>query len=125
MNEQMNEKKIRWNIPKAMACVYQALKESKLKIKKTKPYTTAMENLKTLYNLNQTQLWLLCIICENYFEEEDSTSMKDVSYTLKVPLHFFRKHLFNIYTIYIIGNIKQCVFVLVTDGCFTRNPCWQ
>ena len=86
MNEQMNEKKIRWNIPKAMACVYQALKESKLKIKKTKPYTTAMENLKTLYNLTQTQIWLLCIICENYFEEEDSTSMKDVSYTLKVPV---------------------------------------
>lgn len=86
MNEQMNEKKIRWNIPKAMACVYQTLKESKLKIKKTKPYTTAMENLKTLYNLNQTQIWLLCIICENYFEEEDSTSMKDVSYTLKVPV---------------------------------------
>lgn len=53
--DEMNEKKIRWNIPKAMACVYQTLKESKLKIKKTKTYTTAMENLKTLYNLNQTQ----------------------------------------------------------------------
>ena len=40
--EQMNEKKIRWNISKAMACVYQALNDSRLKIKKTKQYTSAM-----------------------------------------------------------------------------------
>jgi AAA+ superfamily predicted ATPase len=82
----MNEKKIRWNIPKAMACVYQMLNGSKLSIKKTKPYTTAMENLKNLYNLTQTQTWLLCIICEWYFEEEESTSMKEISYALKVPV---------------------------------------
>ena len=68
--DEMNEKKIRWNIPKAMACVYQGLDDSKLKIKKTKPYTTAMENLKTLYNLTQIQTWLLCIICERYFEDD-------------------------------------------------------
>ena len=86
MEEQMNEKKIRWNIPKAMACVYQALEKSKLKIKKTKPYSTAMENLKTLYKLTQAQTWLLCIICERYFEDEDSSSMKDVSSSLKVPV---------------------------------------
>ena len=84
--DEMNEKKIRWNISKAMACVYQVLNESKLKIKKTKSYTTAMENLKTLYNLSQIQIWLLCIICERYFEDEDSSSMKDISYTLKVPV---------------------------------------
>jgi len=86
LEEQMNEKKIRWNIPKAMACVYQALEKSKLKIKKTKPYSTAMENLKTLYKLTQAQTWLLCIICERYFEDEDSSSMKDVSSSLKVPV---------------------------------------
>lgn len=86
MEVKMNEKKIRWNIPKAMACVYQALEESKLKIKKTKPYSTAMENLKTLYKLTQAQTWLLCIICERYFEDEDSSSMKDVSSSLKVPV---------------------------------------
>ncbi|MBQ5471087.1 MAG: hypothetical protein IIT58_03680 [Treponema sp.] len=45
MKEEKNEKKIRWNISKAMACVYQALDESKLRINKTKSYTTAMENL--------------------------------------------------------------------------------
>ena len=45
MEEQLKEKKIRWNISKAMACVYQALDESKLRINKTKSYTTAMENL--------------------------------------------------------------------------------
>lgn len=84
--EQMNEKKIRWNISKAMACVYQALNDSRLKIKKTKQYTSAMENLKSLYKLNQTQVWLLCIICERYFEDDDSTSMKNIAYTIAVPV---------------------------------------
>ena len=84
--EQMNEKKIRWNISKAMACVYQALNDSRLKIKKTKQYTSAMENLKALYKLNQTQVWLLCIICERYFEDDDSTSMKNIAYTIAVPV---------------------------------------
>ena len=32
--EQMNAKKIRWNISKAMACVYKTLNNSSLKIKK-------------------------------------------------------------------------------------------
>ena len=86
MEVKMNEKKIRWNIPKAMACVYQVLDESQLKIKKTKSYSTAMENLKTLYKLTQAQTWLLCIICERFFEDEDSSSMKNVSSTLKVPV---------------------------------------
>ena len=84
--EQMNDKKIRWNISKAMACVYQALNDSRLKIKKTKQYTSAMENLKALYKLNQTQVWLLCIICERYFEDDDSTSMKNIAYTIAVPV---------------------------------------
>ena len=84
--EQMNEKKIRWNISKAMACVYQALNDSRLKIKKTKQYTSAMENLKSLYKLNQTQVWLLSLICERYFEDDDSTSMKNISYTIDIPV---------------------------------------
>ena len=86
MTEQKNEKKIRWNIPKAMACVYEALNDSKLKIKKTQKYTTAMENLQALYKLNQTQVWILSIICERYFEDDDSTSMKNIAYTISVPV---------------------------------------
>ena len=49
--EQMNAKKIRWNISKAMACVYQALNDSRLKIKKTKQYTSAMENQREIDRL--------------------------------------------------------------------------
>ena len=84
--EQMNEKKIRWNISKAIACVYQALNDSKLKVKKTKAYTTAMENLMSLYKINQTQVWILSIICERYFEDDDSTSMKNIAYTISIPV---------------------------------------
>ena len=84
--EQMNEKKIRWNISKAIACVYQTLNDSKLKVKKTKAYTTAMENLMSLYKINQTQVWILSIICERYFEDDDSTSMKNIAYTISIPV---------------------------------------
>ena len=86
MEEQLNEKKIRWNISKAMACVYEALEESKLKIKKTKAYTTAMEDLKTLYNLDQTQVWILCLACERHFECDDSLSLQNISSELHIPV---------------------------------------
>lgn len=88
MEEQKKEKTIRWNISKAMACVYQTLFESKLKIKKTKEYTTAMERLQGLYNLTQTQVWLLCIISERYYEELDSSTMKDIADALKIPVMY-------------------------------------
>ncbi len=86
MEEQMNEKKIRWNISKAMSCVYQTLNDSKLRIKKTKAYNTAMGNFKTLYNINQIQVWILCLACERYFEREDSISLQNISGELGVPV---------------------------------------
>lgn len=86
MEEQMNEKIIRWNVSKAMSCVYQKLNDSKLRIKKTKAYSTAMEKLKTLYKLNHTQIWILCLACERYFECEDSISLKNISSELSVPV---------------------------------------
>ena len=86
MEEQLKEKKIRWNISKAMSSVYQSLNDSKLKIKKTKAYSAAMDNLKTLYNLNQTQIWILCLACERYFECEDSISLKNISGELGLPV---------------------------------------
>ena len=78
MEEQLKEKKIRWNISKAMSSVYQSLNGSKLKIKKTKTYNAAMENLKALYNINQIQVWILCLACERYFEREDSISLQNI-----------------------------------------------
>ncbi|WP_296014734.1 ATP-binding protein [uncultured Treponema sp.] len=86
MEEVLKEKKIRWNISKAMSSVYQSLNDSRLKIKKTKAYSAAMENLKTLYNLNQIQVWILCLVCESYFEYEDSFSLKNISRKLDVPV---------------------------------------
>ena len=84
MNEQMNEKKIRWNISNAMACVYGALKDSKLKTKKTKQYTTAMEKLTNLYKLSQTQIWIICIVCDKYIAYRDSSTMRDICNIIKV-----------------------------------------
>lgn len=84
--DEMKEKKIRWNISKAMSSVYQSLNGSKLKIKKTKTYSAAMEKLKALYNINQIQVWILCLACERYFEREDSISLLDISGELGVPV---------------------------------------
>ena len=86
MEEQLKEKKIRWNISKAMSSVYQSLNGSKLKIRKTKTYSAAMENLKALYNISQIQVWILCLACERYFEREDSISLQNISGELGVPV---------------------------------------
>ena len=84
--DEMKEKKIRWNISKAMSSVYQSLNGSNLKIKKTKIYSVAMENLKALYNISQIQVWILCLVCERYFEREDSSSLQNISGKLGVPV---------------------------------------
>ncbi len=84
MEGQMKEKKIRWNISKAMACVNEALKESKLKIKPTMQYKKSMTRLQELYNLKQTQVWILCLTCEIYFTKNFTTDMKNLASELKV-----------------------------------------
>ena len=84
--DEMKEKKINWNISKAMSSVYQSLNGSKLKINKTKAYSAAMEKLKALYNINQIQVWILCLACERYFEREDSISLQNISEELGVPI---------------------------------------
>ncbi|MBO4638895.1 MAG: ATP-binding protein [Treponema sp.] len=82
--EQMNEKKIRWNISKAMACVFETFKDSKLKIKKTKQYTIAMEKLTDLYKLSQIQIWIICVVCDKYIAYHDSSSIRDICNTIAV-----------------------------------------
>ena len=89
MNEEnevkVNAKKIRWNIPLAMSCVFEALRKSKLNPKKSQKYLTAFERLKDLYKLTQNQVWLLCITCEHFIENDDSTSVSDAADILLVP----------------------------------------
>ena len=84
-NELKNAKKIRWNISMAMSCVFEALWKSKLKIKKSKKYETAMERLKDLYKLTQTQVWILCIVCERYVEDDGSSSLCNMADIMSVP----------------------------------------
>lgn len=84
MDEEMIEIKVKWNISKAIACVFGALKESKLRIKKTKQYTVSMEKLTNLYKLSQTQIWIICIVCDKYIAFHDSCTMKDICNTLEV-----------------------------------------
>ena len=86
MNENNEVQKIRWNIAKAMSCVYETLKGSKLKIKENKQYETAADRLKKLYNISLTQVWILSYVCERYLEEDDSTGMKNIAPFLDVPV---------------------------------------
>ncbi len=91
MNEEMEEqkknnaKKVRWNIAMAMSCVFTALRKSKLKPKKSKKYAEALERLKAFYKLTGTQIWILCLICERYVEDDDTSSLSDLSDILDVP----------------------------------------
>lgn len=77
MKEQMRNKKIRWNIAKAITCVFQALDGSKLNVSKTRAYNSAMEKLAALYQLNQKQVWILCLTCKTFFESGNGCEMRD------------------------------------------------
>ncbi len=76
--------KIRWSVSKAMSCVFDALKKSKLRVKKTKAYSSAISRLCKLYGLSQTQVWILCMVCDRYVSRDDSFIMSNFSDVLEV-----------------------------------------
>ena len=76
--------KIRWSVSKAMSCVFDALKDSHLRIKKTKNYSNALARLCKLYDISQTQVWILCMVCDRYIARDDSFIMKNFSDVLDV-----------------------------------------
>lgn len=76
--------KIRWSVSKAMSCVFDALKKSKLRIKKTRAYSSAISRLCKLYGLSQTQVWILCMVCDRYVSRDDSFIMSNFSDVLEV-----------------------------------------
>ena len=76
--------KIKWNVPKAMSCVFAVLTKSKLRIKKTKAYSTAINRLCKMYGLSQTQVWILCMVCDRWIARDDSFIMKNFSDVLEV-----------------------------------------
>ena len=85
MEKRSEEKKVRWSISNAMSCVYEAIQNSKLQVKRTKVYDTAIERLGNLYGLSAVQAWILCIACERYLDEDESTSMQELAMEVKVP----------------------------------------
>ena len=76
--------KIRWSVSKAMSCVFDALKKSKLRIKKTRAYSSAISRLCKLYGLSQVQVWILCMVCDRYVSRDDSFIMSNFSDVLEV-----------------------------------------
>ena len=82
MEKQIVEKKLRWSVAKAMSCVCETVHNSKLRIKETNDYKKAMERLTSLYDLTAVRIWILCIVCERYFDRNTSTSMKNLSDTV-------------------------------------------
>ena len=86
MEKQLKEKKIRWSISKAMSCVYEVLKESKLKIKATQQYKTAIDRLTKLYGLTPLQVWVLCLTCEYFVEHDDSSTLCNLADIVDVPV---------------------------------------
>lgn len=76
--ENNEAKKIRWNVSNAMEIVCEELKGSKLKIKETELYKTAMQRLMTYFNATKVQIWLICLVCDFYVENEDSMDMRNL-----------------------------------------------
>ena len=85
MEKQIVEKKLRWSVAKAMACVCETVHNSKLRIKETNDYKKAMERLTSLYGLTAVRIWILCLVCERYFNSNNSTSMRDLSEAVGTP----------------------------------------
>lgn len=84
MEEQIRPRKIRWNIANTMATVCNVLRKSKLNIKITEKYNSAMERLSTLYNLTKVQVWILCLSCERSIDDDDSGSIRDFAEILNI-----------------------------------------
>ena len=129
MEGQMKEKKIRWNISKAMSCVCQTLNGSKLKIKPTAQYKSSMEKLQKLYNLSQTQVWILCLTCEDYIQDEDSISMQNLSESLLVSaleIMKWKEDIDKLIELGFLENDRYRKFQPVSDFCYSlyHNTCF-
>ena len=79
------DKKIRWCVATAMCDVYDGICNSKLKVRQTVKYKLAIKRLCELYNLSETQVWILCVACENYIDEVGDTTLKNLGDSLRIP----------------------------------------
>lgn len=71
-------KKLRWSVSDAVAAVTDCIRDSKLVVKKTKAYETAMGRLREFFHFNDIEdekewtqkIWILCITLHHYFASE-------------------------------------------------------
>ncbi len=129
MEGQMKEKKIRWNISKAMSCVCQTINNSNLKIKPTVQYKSSMEKLQNLYNLSQTQVWILCLTCDDYIQDEVSISIQNLSESLNVSaleIMKWKEDIDKLIELGFLENDRYRKFQPVSDFCYSlyHNTCF-
>ncbi len=91
-----------------------------------------MERLKSLYNLNQTQIWILCLTCESYIQDEDSMVMHNLSESLNVSALEIMKWMEDIDKLIELGFFEKFkyrnsyTFQPVRDFCYSlyHNTCF-
>lgn len=71
--EENKKNKVKWNISNALATVYEKIHQSKLRFRKNEKYNEAMNRLQNYFGINETQTWLMSILCAFYFECPDSS----------------------------------------------------
>lgn len=103
MKEELKTQKIRWNISQAMSCIFEKLSKSNCKTKKG--YKQSLEKLMKLYNLNQTQTWILCMTCERFIESGTFSTLRDLADILDVPAMSIMKWKSE------IDELVDCVFL--------------
>lgn len=65
--------KVKWSVSGAISTVYEKLHESKLRFRKNEKYVEAMKRLGDYFGTNDTQTWILCLVCALYFDCPDTT----------------------------------------------------
>ena len=81
-----SQKKLRWNISKAMGVVVEKLIDSELKFDRTADYRKAVERISNLYGLSsEEQVWILCLSCAISFEEDNILALVDISKRVGIP----------------------------------------
>ncbi len=72
-NEKQESKKIRWNVSLAISTVYEKVRNSNLKIRKSEKYTESLNRLNEYFGTNETQTIILCVLCALHFGDSDSS----------------------------------------------------
>lgn len=86
MENQMNQKKLCWNIINAIDCICQTIHDSQLLINETKKYSLSIKHFIDTYQLSQIQIWILCLECNFFLNGKWSSAIDDIASYLNVPV---------------------------------------